>query len=122
MNDTATVSRRTEESPRFLGDTLIFYEGDVFDIAFTFRLDMDGEPVMIRPDDRIRFSFRRDGRLTDAWEEEIPGTDVSENVAVLHFTQELSGKFRRGNYTYRIQYVYASGAATVAAYGSIIVE
>lgn len=122
MNDMATVSRRTEESPRFLGDTLIFYEGDVFDIAFTFRLDMDGEPVMIRPDDRIRFSFRRDGRLTDAWEEEIPGTDVSENVAVLHFTPELSGKFRRGNYTYRIQYVYASGAATVAAYGNIIVE
>lgn len=122
MNESVNISTRTKESPRFLADTLIFYEKDVFNIAFDFVLDRDGEPVNIGEEDGIRFEFRRDGRLPEVIAVEIPGTDINDNTAVLHFTQELTEKFRKGRYTYRIQYIYASGVVTVAAFGNMIVE
>lgn len=122
MNNMADVSKRTEESPRFVSGTLVFYEGDVFDVAFHFDLTEDGEDVHIGEEEKIRFTFERYGRLPESMIMEIPGTEAVDDVVTLHFTPEFTGYFRRGKYTYRIQYVYASGAVTVAAYGDIVVE
>lgn len=117
------VSRRTEISPRFVRDTLVFYEGDVFDIAFTFDLsDESGEAVKIGKGDTLKFIFKRNGRLPEMVEEEIQGEDVTDNIAVLHFTPELSGKFARGEYEYRIQYRHGTTAVTVAAHSKMVVE
>ena len=122
MRDYPNISAGTQESPRFVSDTLVFYQGDVFDVEFEFDITGDDTPVMIGAEDKVRFTFIRPHCLPGAVEVEIPGSEITDNVAVLHWTEELTRQFRRGHYEYRIQYINQTGIVTVAAGGQMIVE
>lgn len=122
MIDYPDISFGTQESPRFVSNTLVFYQGDVFDIEFLFEITDDDEPVIIGEGDKVRFTFIRPHCLPGMVEVEVPGNEIIDNIAVLHWTEELTKQFRRGNYAYRIQYINASGVVTVAAAGQMIIE
>ena len=122
MRDWPNISSGTQESPRFVSDTLVFYQGDVFDIEFEFDITDGDEPVVIGSEDKVRFTFVRPHCLPGMVEVEIPGSAIADNVAVLHWTEELTKQFRRGHYQYRIQYINAAGIVTIAACGQMIIE
>lgn len=122
MAEYPNISAGTKESPRFVSDTLVFYQGDVFDIEFIFELTADGVPVMLGETDRIRFEFYRMHCLPDTVTVEIPGTDIIDNAAILHWTDELTKEFRRGFYEYRIRLISESQSTTLTAHGQMIVE
>lgn len=115
------ISQRTRNSPRFVSDTLCFYEGDTFNLQFLFELLRDEEEITIRPEDEVIFEFRRPNMLPVFVEKTFTG--VSGNVITFEWNDEWTANFGRGYYEYRIKYRDANGfETTVVAYGSIAVE
>lgn len=116
------VSHCTKESPRFVGDTLIYYAGDVFAVEFEFDLTRDGEKMNISSDDTIIFEFRGENMRGITGKRECGGDEVIDNVLTFDWDSEWTKEFTRGKYSYRIRYVRSDGITTVAAYGNVIVE
>ena len=122
MSEQPCISSGTKESPRFVSDTLVFYQGDTFDIEFVFDITAEGVPVVIGENDKIVFEFYRQCSLPDTVITEIPGAEIESNTAVLHWTKELTDQFRRGIYVYRIRLVSDGITSTIAADAQMIVE
>lgn len=117
---TFDVSARTKRSPRFVGDTICFYRGDVFDIKFFFDLTCDGEEVGLSETDEVVFEFALPDMIPAFCEKRFSG--ISGRIINFEWDEEWTKNFKSGRYVYRIKHYSERGICTICAYGTIIVE
>lgn len=112
----------TPKSPRLVGGTWRWFEGDTFQIVFHLSLHNaeTKEPITIQPTDEVivRFASKDSGRIIHVFEL----TNIVDNAAVCTFTTEISNKFKVGHYVYSIKYCGEHGATTVGANLNAVVE
>lgn len=86
-----------EQSPRLCKDgTIRWYYGDTFPLIFIFEFtNEDEEPIEIQASDTIEICFR-DKQNTPIHKFTSTGTPSVE----MEFTEEISRKFKAGEYTY----------------------
>ena len=86
-----------EESPRLCKDgTIRWYYGDTFPLIFNFDFtNGSDEPIAIQPTDTITICFRdKSGTPIQKF------TSTGTNSITMDFTEEISKKFKVGEYTY----------------------
>ena len=88
------------QSPRFEGTELHYFEGDTFTLELPITLQRDGEQVNIGPADTVTFTFYKGG--VEVAEKTFTG--VENNTVYLLWDEEMTKKFRKGDYTYRLRY------------------
>lgn len=95
------LSRRTLPSPRFECTTLCYYEGDTFVLLLPIELTRNGELVTIAPDDVVTLTFLDvAGRVVA----EASYTGIRDNIVQIDWDAEMTARFGRGSYSYRIRY------------------
>lgn len=91
-------------SPRIANGCICWYEGDTFSLVLRMELeDQDGADVTIGESDTVKVTFRD---RTEQTVQEFSFESVAENSVTLEFTDEVTGKFPRGVYTYDILYTH----------------
>ena len=105
------LSYRTLDSPRFENSTLCYYVGDTFRLLLPIELTRDGEPVTISEIDTVSFTFvDQAGNVVV----EKRYTGIKENTITIDWDADMTDKFRRGWYSYRIRY-NGENVTTIAA-------
>ncbi len=91
-------------SPRIAGGALRWYAGDTFSLTLQLELmDQDGEAVAIGASDSVTVSFYDETR---AEVHTFTASGVTDGCVKLTFDDTVSGKFRKGSYTYDILYTH----------------
>ncbi len=91
-----------KQSPRFENNVLCYYEGDTFTLPLIISMEKDGAPVSIGTGDTITVSFVPDGRETAI--ETLSFTNVQDNTVTIDWNAEMTKKFPRGRYFYRLRF------------------
>lgn len=112
------LSSRTLPSPRFECTTLCYYEGDTFALLLPIELTRDGAPVTIAPADVVTVTFLDPAGRVVA---EKSYTGIKDNTISIDWDTEMTAKFSRGTYTYRIRY-NGEQVTTIAADCRICVQ
>lgn len=108
-----------EMSPRIVNGVIYWYEGDTFNIKLNISLfDDDGNPVPIAEDAVADVVFKRNnGKEIHRFHfDELPEGEVN-----MIFTEEISGKFIKGVYSYDVMYS-ADNRTTIVNDNQVIVE
>lgn len=98
------LAERTRSLPGFDNGVLYLYEGDTFDLRLELNIMRDEEPITIDPSDVVLLEFRNEKCETKKVMASVEFTDIVDNEVVLHWDDELTSKFKRGRYTYRMKY------------------
>ena len=112
------LSCRTMDSPRFEHSTLCYYVGDTFQLLLPIELTRDGEPVTISDTDTVTVTFV-DQSCNVVVEKRYTG--IKDNTIMIDWNEEMSAKFVRGWYRYRIRY-NGENVTTIAADCRIYVQ
>lgn len=93
---------RAEKSPRIVNGVLHWYQGDTFEYSIELDLeDQDGVDIPVSVSASVNVKFY------DAAENLIKTfyfTNISSNTITLVFDDETSALFRKGKYTYDVEY------------------
>lgn len=101
MENKENLSLRTKQSPRFENNALCIYQGDTFELQLDLNITQNGEPIEIQPTDTVTLEFRTfDGKPITS----VEFKDITTNEIVLNWDKELTKKFCKGKYTYRMKY------------------
>lgn len=98
------LAQRTKQSPRFENGILCIYEGDTFDLQLDLNLTRDGEAIDVQPTDVVTLEFRNVACKTGDVITTVDFTEITDNQIILHWDNELTAKFPKGKYAYRMKY------------------
>ena len=108
-----------EQSPRIVNGVLKWYEGDTFDLQFSFNLaDQDDVPMDIAPIDEVDIVFKNK-RLKTV--KQFHFTGIFNNLVTMNFDAECSALFPAGQYTYDVYYS-SQERTTVIKDNKVVVE
>ncbi len=105
-------------SPRIENGKFLWYEGNTFAIELEINLTNDsGEVVTLGNDDTIVVNCYRN----DISMHKFVFKEFFENKVYLHFDEEITKKFREGNYYYTVTYI-GNDTTTIVARNEMEVE
>ena len=90
-----------KQSPRECEDGSIrWYEGDTFDLVFEFNIqDENDRPITMGATDSIEVCFKdKNGTIIHEF------VGIGSNTVTMQFTEEISNKFKVGEYKYRARF------------------
>lgn len=109
-----------KKSPRNADGVIYWYEGDTFPLKLSVVLKDDSKNVVsFCEGDKLEVVFFTAERKTEICRKEFK--DISSGEIVLDFNDELTGKFRVGQYVYDVIYKGAY-KRTIAKNNRIVVE
>lgn len=89
-------------APRIANGCICWYEGDTFELVLKLELrDQDGEAVTIAGSDTVMVTFYDEQRQAV---HEFSFTGITGNQVTLSFTDTVTAKFAKGEYTYDMHY------------------
>lgn len=87
-----------KQSPRYEDKIWYWYYGNTFNLSWKLLLKVNGIPMDIKDTDYVTFTFNQCCRTVYTFTCE----NIIDNTCILDFTQEISKKFRPGDYTFCI--------------------
>lgn len=108
-----------DTSPMFIENTIYYYVGDTFQVSFFLDLkDETGSSIEILSSDTVTFEFYNSSDML-VYVAEM--SSIEGNTVLLDWTDNVTDKFKKGVYTYRVK-LNSEYVTTIAAdYGLVVI-